>query len=95
MTLDHLGKRIKKIGTCYPWSIPSKAILIGLVSYALVCSVALVFSLWHNRGPYTCIQAITWKHRLPRDTVCRTRKNTYFPAQFKPSEAMTPLEILS
>ena len=44
------------------------AISIGLVPYALVCCVALVFSLWCIRGLYTCIQAITLKHELPRDT---------------------------
>ena len=37
------------------------AILISLVSYALVCCVALVSFLWHVRGLYTCIQAITSK----------------------------------
>ena len=31
LTLDHLDKRIKKMGTSYPWSIPSNAILAGLV----------------------------------------------------------------
>ena len=36
MTINHLGKRIKKIGTSYLWSIPSSAILIDLVLYALV-----------------------------------------------------------
>ena len=46
MTLDHLGKKIKNIRTSYPWSIPPNAILISLVSYALVYCVALVFSLW-------------------------------------------------
>ena len=49
MTLDHLSKRIKKIGTSCLWNIPSNAVLVGLVSYALVGCVALVFSLWHIR----------------------------------------------
>ena len=40
-----LGKQIKKIGISYPWSLSPGAILIGLVSYALVGSVALLFSL--------------------------------------------------
>ena len=43
--LDHLSNRIKQIGTSYLWSIPSNAVLAGLVSYALVGCVALVFSL--------------------------------------------------
>ena len=44
MTLDHLGKRIKKIGTSYLWSIPSNAVLAGLVLYAIVGCVALLVS---------------------------------------------------
>ena len=31
MTLDHLCIRIKKIGTSYLWSVPSNAVLAGLV----------------------------------------------------------------
>ena len=46
VTLDHLGKRIKKIGTSYPWSISPNAVLADVVSYALVDCVTLVFSLW-------------------------------------------------
>ena len=36
MTLDDLDKRMKKIGTSYSWNVPSNAVLVGLVSYALV-----------------------------------------------------------
>ena len=49
VTLDHLGKRIKKFGTSYLWSISHNAILIGLVSYALVGCVNLVFCLSYIR----------------------------------------------
>ena len=49
MTLNHLSKQIKKIGTSYLWSIPLNALLIGLESYTLVGCVALVFSLWYIR----------------------------------------------
>ena len=49
MTLYDLGRRIKMIGTSYTWSIPYNAVLAGLVSYALVGCVALVFSLRHIR----------------------------------------------
>ena len=49
MTLNDLGKRIKKIRTSYLWSIPLYVILTGLVSYAMVGCTALVFSLWYIR----------------------------------------------
>ena len=35
------------------------------------------------------------KHGLPRDTACRIRKNTSFPTQFKPPEAIPLLEMSS
>ena len=49
MTIDHLGKRIKKIGTGYSWSIPSNALFAGLESDALVGCLTSLFSLWHIR----------------------------------------------
>ena len=52
MALNHL---IKKIGTSLSMEHTPNAILIGLVSYALVGCVALVFSLWHIRGLHICI----------------------------------------
>ena len=90
MTLDHLGKGIEKIGTSYLWSVPPYAGLAGLVSYASMGCVALVFSLWHIRGPHTHIQAITKKHRSPINTVCIDIKDTSFPAQFRYTELMPP-----
>ena len=63
-------QKIKIISTSYPWNIPPNAIFISLVSYALVCWIVLVFSLWHIRGLYTCIQAILLKHGMCGDTVC-------------------------
>ena len=62
MTLNYLGKTIKRIRTRYTQSLPPNAISVGLVLYALVGCVALVFSLWCIRGLHTCIQAITLKH---------------------------------
>ena len=54
MTLGHLNKRIKKTRTRYPWFVSPNAILINLVSYAIMC-VPLVFSLWCIKGLYTHI----------------------------------------
>ena len=71
MTLDHLSKRIKKMGTSYPWSTSSNAVLVGLVSYALVGCVALVFSLWCIRQ--LCAQ-ITHNHCL------QSHKGYIFPS---------------
>ena len=88
--LDLLGKRIKKIGTSYPWSVPSNAVLADLASYALVGCVALVFSLWHIRWLHTHIQAIMQKYRSPINTVHRTMKDTSYPAQFKHPKSMPP-----
>ena len=94
MTLDHLSKRIKKIGTSYLWSIPPNAVLRGLVSYALLGYVALVFSLWHIRWLHRYIQAIMQKHRLPMSTAERTMKDMSFPAQFRPPKSMPHCKCL-
>ena len=71
------------------------AILMGLVSYALVGCAALVFPLWCIRGLHTHIQAITPKHRLPMDTVCRTMKDTSFPAWLKSPESTPTGNVFS
>ena len=71
MTLNHLGKRIQKIGTSYLWSIPPNVILIGLVSYVLGgCIDFSVLLMAYQRTTYTYLSQLHWKHRSPMDTLC-------------------------
>ena len=88
MTLNHLDKRIKKNLDQLSMEHTPNAVLIGLVSYALVGCVALVFCLWHIRQLHMHIQTIVLKHGLPMDTACRIMKDTSFPSQFRPPKYM-------
>ena len=44
VTLDHLGKRIKKIGTSYPRSIPPKCYInwFGIICLSVLCSISVL-----------------------------------------------------
>ena len=53
MTLNHLSKRIKEIGTDYLSSVLPNAVLTGFVPVALLGCVALKFPLWQNRFSFT------------------------------------------
>ena len=90
MTLGHLSKRIKKIGTRYLWSPSPSAILAGLVSYALVGCMALVFSLWHIKQLHTHIQVITLKCGLPMNTLHKTLQDTSFQALSRHPNSVPP-----
>ena len=67
MTLDHLGKRIKKIGTSYPWSIPQCYIgKFGIMCLSQLCGLSILLMAYQTTTyTYTSNYAeaqITYEH---------------------------------
>ena len=60
-----LSNWIRKIGRDYPWSVPPNAVLLGLVTFALLCCMALTFSMWYIRWLQSHVKMVVSKHQTP------------------------------
>ena len=78
MALNHLSKKVRKIGSDCPWGVPPDAILAGLVACALLCCMALLFSLWHIRHICSCVGMVLSNINHPHMLIQQNPKGQHY-----------------